>query len=173
MVMSLMLGCSAIDVVATAIGAGEAAKPAAPPSEKLASLAWIAGSWRADFDGDQLDEVWTTPSANSMFGAFRWMKGGKAWMFEMLTIMDDGTDVVMRIKHFDDKGVGWEEKGDAVTMKLVKQVTDLAQFERIGSDQAAKITYQRSGADTLLLRLETSHQGKPDMKEFQFKRAAL
>jgi len=142
----------------------------APPSPKLASLQWIVGTWRADVQGDQLDEVWSAPSGDSMFGGFRWMKGGKAWMFEMLTLMVEGDDVLLRIKHFDNKGVGWEEKNDAVTMKLIRQDPESLNFERLRSDQPAKLNYRKEGPDGLLVQLDVTTAGKTQTQEFHFRR---
>ncbi len=151
-------------------GAGESASvpAAAPPSSKLASLAWLAGSWRTESGGDQLDEMWSAPSADSMFGSFRWMKGGKAWMFEMLTIMDEADGVVLRIKHFDHKGVGWEEKDQAVTFKLVHHDAQTAEFERFRSDKTGKLVYRKPSADELIAEFRTS-EGQTE-KEFRFRR---
>lgn len=138
------------------------------PSPKLASLGWIAGAWRAHVDGDQLDEVWTAPSGDSMFGSFRWMKGGKAWMFEMLTIMVEGEDVILRIKHFDNKGVGWEEKTDAVTMKLVKLEGHNAYFERIKSEEVFTLSFHKVEDDVLSVRVPISKDGKEEVQDFRF-----
>lgn len=154
-------------------GEPSSAPKAVASSPKLAPLAWMAGAWRADEAGDQLDEVWTAPSGDSMFGSFRWMKGGKAWMFELLTIMVEGDDIILRVKHFDNKGVGWEEKDDAVTLKLIKIEGQNAYFERIKSDQKFTLSFHKLDGDGFSIRLPISGKdGKPAEKDFRFVRSA-
>ncbi len=163
----LILGLLPIGLLA---GDKDKAPSAMAASPKLAPLNWIAGSWRADVDGDQLDEVWTAPSGDSMFGSFRWMKAGKAWMFELLTIVAEGEGVILRVKHFDAKGVGWEAKDDAITMKLAPQTGPDAVFVQVKVETPIKLSFLQRQPAGLNVRLEVPHEGKVDIKEFQFTR---
>ena len=62
--------------------------------ESLQSLKWMHGEWVSKLGGDTLHETWSTPHGDSMMGMFRWIKGDKVWMFELITITADGDDVV-------------------------------------------------------------------------------
>jgi hypothetical protein len=166
-----LFGCVltlAVLMIALTGTGSDPASGAAPPSSKLAPVAWLAGSWRSQSDGDQLDEMWSAPSSDSMFGSFRWMKDGKAWMFEMLTIMDEADGVILRIKHFDHKGVGWEEKDQAVIFRLARHDAQSAEFERIQSDKTGKLVYRKPGADELIVEFRTIDDKKEN--EFRFRR---
>ncbi len=154
-----------------AAGGEETRKTTPAPSAKLAEISWMAGTWKADVSGDQLDEYWSPPSGDSMFGAFRWMKGGKPWMYEILMIAEEGNDVVLRLKHFDHKLVGWEEKAESVAFRLVGHDAQTAEFERIESEERTKLTYRKPSPDEFIVELE--HTTKEGMKkdEFRFRRA--
>lgn len=149
-------------------GAGsDTAAPATSP--KLAPLAFISGRWQTEFDGNQLEEYWSPPAGDSMMGVFRWMKNGKVWMNELLTVVDEGEQVVFRLKHFDAKMVGWEEKADALTLKLVRAEANEAVFEGMKAEQPLRFTYRMAG-EALQIRIDGSRDGKPKTDEFTLRR---
>jgi len=152
---------------------GETSDPAASSatSSKLAPLAFISGRWHTEFGGDQLEEYWSPPAGDSMMGVFRWMKGGKVWMNELITIVDEGEEIVFRLKHFDAKMVGWEEKGECLTLKLVRSGANEVVFEESKPKQPLRITYRKMGEDSLVVVLESLGDGKPKADEFTFRRA--
>jgi hypothetical protein len=137
---------------------------------KLAALSWLAGDWRTKFGDDDLEEHWSAPFGDSMMGVFRWVKGGKVWMFELLSIVGDGDDIVFRLKHFDNQMVGWEEKDKSLSWKLSKSSAEELVFEKPDQKQASRLVYRRSGDNELHVRLEGEHDGKPSVKEFKFTR---
>lgn len=152
---------------------GAMSEPAAasPASSKLAPLAFISGLWQTETGGDQLEEYWSPPAGDSMMGVFRWMKGGKVWMNELITIVDEGDQVVFRLKHFDAKMVGWEEKAECLTLKLVRSSANEVVFEESKPEQPLRITYRKAGEDSLQVSLERSRDGKTKTDEFTFRRA--
>jgi len=92
-------------------------------------------------------------------------------MNELITIVDEGDQVVFRLKHFDAKMVGWEEKAESLTLKLVRNDAQGAVFEKTKSEQPLRITYRKTGEDSLVVVLEGSQEGKPKTDEFTFRRA--
>ena len=64
-----------------------------------------------------------------MTGLFRWSKKGAAWMFELLTITEEGSDVVFRFRHFGRNLHAWEEKTEPLVLKLVESSAGRAVFE--------------------------------------------
>ena len=151
---------------------GAASDPAASPaSSKLAPLAFMGGRWETEFGGDQLEEYWSPPAGDSMMGVFRWMKGGKVWMNELITIVDEGDHVAFRLKHFDAKMVGWEEKSECLTLKLVRASASEVVFEESKPEQPLRITYRKASGDVLHVILEHPGGGKPKSEEFTFRRA--
>jgi hypothetical protein len=145
------------------------------PSDKLAKIAWIQGSWTATVDGDYLDEYWSPPYVDSMIGMFRWAKKDKLWMSEMLSIVIESDNIVLRVKHFDRSLVGWEEKDKPIVLPLAKQSREESVFETQGqageSNEAVRLTYRKTGADTMDIVLEVKGKDAERRNEFHFKRA--
>jgi hypothetical protein len=143
-------------------------------SEKLAKVAWIQGSWKTLHNGDYLDEYWSPPHADSMIGMFRWAKKDGLWMSEKLSIVTDGDNVVLRVKHFDRAMVGWEEKDKAITLPLVRQTDAESVFETADqtgeTTEAVRLTYRKTGADAMDVILETRTKDKERRLEFHFER---
>ena len=137
-----------------------------PAADKLAKISWMQGSWTATVDGDSLDEFWSPPRADSMIGMFRWLKKDGLWMSEMLSIVTDGDNIVLRIKHFDHVMVGWEEKDKPLTLPMVTQSSDESVFET--QDKAERLTYRKTDADTMDVLLEGKDQ--EHRSKFHFKR---
>jgi len=146
----------------TSAGGSDSAK------DKLTTISWIQGSWKATVDGDHLDEFWSPPHADSMIGMFRWAKKDGLWMTEMLSIVTEGDNIVLRIKHFDRAMVGWEGKDKPLTLPLVSQSDDESVFE--SPDKAERLTYQKSGSDTMDILLEVKGKEKDRRSEFHYKR---
>lgn len=143
-------------------------------ADKLDQIGWMQGSWTATVNGDYLDEFWSPPQGDSMIGMFRWNKKGTLWMCEMMTIVTEGENIVLRIKHFDRSLVGWEEKDKAVTLPLVKQSSDESVFERAANPQEKieplRLTYRKTGADSMDIILEEKEKGQDRRIEFHFTR---
>ena len=86
----------------------------------IEDLAWMEGRWVCRQKGDVLEEIWSAPSGDCMMGMFRWMKDDKVWMYELMTIIADGDEIVFRLKHFDRNMVGWEEKDKSISAKCCR-----------------------------------------------------
>ena len=151
---------------------GTHAEEPASAKDRLAQLAWFKGHWATTADGNPLEEYWSAPLADSMVGAFRWFKEGKLWMTEFLNITVEGDDVIFRLKHFDRKMVGWEEKDKAINMKLTHVASDEAVFEETVEKEKLRITYQRDGENGMNVLLERMRDGKLERDTFQFKRGS-
>ncbi len=152
------------------IGATSEDKIASSSSGKLTPLSFISGRWITELGGDQLEEYWSPPAGDSMMGVFRWMKNGKVWMNELLTIVDEGDKIVFRLKHFDAKMVGWEEKAEALTLKLVSSTEAEAVFEGLKGEPALKFTYRKVEGN-LQVRIDSTRDGKPNADVFTLRRA--
>ena len=137
----------------------------------LADLSWFAGRWVDDSGGNLSEETWTAPSGDSMQGMWRYVSGGKTVIYELLTITTEPGGIVMRLRHFDPKLVGREDKTGPIEMKLVASKDRQAAFlgEEAGAKGLVKLTYARPSDDTLTCTLEK--EGKKE--EFSFRRAPL
>ena len=141
---------------------------------KIGDLSWLRGHWQGSVDGDLLEEVWSGPAGDCMMGMFRWIKGGKVWMYELLAVVEEDGGLVFRFKHFDRRMVGWEEKEKALTFRLIRLNDAEAVFQSTGGDGPWKYIYRKSGdagALGLTVVLESEKDGKPSTKQMHFKRA--
>jgi hypothetical protein len=146
-------------------GAGAAPPPGAAT---LADVAFMAGHWIGGEAGDLSEEVWSSPEGDSMMGMWRYVENGRARVFEMLTLTAEGPSVTLRIRHFDPKLVGREEKDRAVELPLVVRGPGEAVFEGLeyGGEGSVRLTYKRGDDDTLTSVLEK----KGARQEFRFRR---
>ena len=95
----------------------------------LSKFAWIRGTWKGEGLGGECDEMWGPPAGGCMLGTFRMVSDAKLNFTEffMLTTVDGQT--VLKLKHFDNKFVGWETKDGCVTFPLIKVEGKAAYFE--------------------------------------------
>ena len=97
-------------------------------SGSLADLKWIAGSWAGEAMGGRFEETWNPASADSMVGMFKFIKDDKVVFYEILTIVQKGESLLLRLKHFTPDLVGWEEKDKSIEFPLVSLSENEAKF---------------------------------------------
>ena len=107
------------------------------PQGSIDSLAWLAGSWRGQGLGGEVEEIWSRPSAGSMMGGFKLSQKGEPTFYEMILLLEDDSGLTLKLKHFNPDFSGWEEKDDFVTFPLVKLGKQEAYFRGL--------TYKRVG----------------------------
>lgn len=138
---------------------------------KLVDLAWIAGRWEGGDADNRLEEIWSEPKADAIMGVFRWVRGDKTWMYELLTLTAEGEDVFFRLRHFNSPALTpWEEKDGALTYKMVLLEKDKVVFENPQRDMPRRFIWLRTGPDTCTHRLEGTRDGKPVADEFRYRR---
>jgi hypothetical protein len=134
----------------------------------LTKLSWLAGRWVDDSGGNLSEETWTAPSGDGILGMWRLVVGGQIKLSEILTIQAESQTLVLRLRHFDAKLVGREERDKPLELRLAGWNEGEARFEGAGSDGAGlALTYRHPDADTLACTVE--RLGKKE--EFSFKRA--
>ena len=147
-----------------------AAAQAGPGEVRLSDLGWIAGHWVNDEGGNLSEEVWTAPVGDSMVGMWRFVADGKVKIFEILTRTEDEGGVSLRLRHFDPRLVGREDKDRPVELKVVKLQGREVVFEGEESSGQGRVrlTYRRVDDASLAVTLDKA--GKKE--EFSFKRRA-
>lgn len=135
-------------------------------------LTWLTGSWHARIGPDRIEEHWSALGGNTLVATFRWVKEGKVLFYEIEVIEQDGDLVYLRVKHFDPKLVGWEEKDAPHEFVLVESDERGAVFRELGKPDPRWAVYRRDGADKL--RAYFTHDAEPDPHPgvFEFERAA-
>lgn len=117
---------------------------------RIEDVAWIAGNWSGEALGGWCEEVWSEPNAGSMMGMFRLIRDERPAFFEILTIVEQDSTLILRLKHFHPNLKGWEEKDETVDFPLVKVDGQTAYF--------SGMTFQRKSEDELIIYLAFKQQ---------------
>lgn len=99
------------------------------PPAKIGDVAWIAGHWKGQGLGAEVEEIWTAPAGDNMMGSFRLTSAGKAKFYELMIIREIADTLILQLKHFRPDLKGWEEKDDTVDFKLVALGENIAWFD--------------------------------------------
>ncbi len=100
----------------------------ARPAATIDDVAWLSGSWTGTAFGADFEEVWNPPSAGSMVGMYKLMRDGAVDFYELLLIVEEEGSLALKVKHFTDAFVAWENKPDYVTFRLVKLEENAVHF---------------------------------------------
>ena len=133
----------------------------------VAGLTWMQGTWvRDEEDGQYLEETWSGPDSGALVGMFRWNRGGKPFMCEMMTIAHEDDKIIFRLRHFNVALKPWE-KETPLTYAMSKVGENQITFEDPNNapDHPRRFVYKRTG-DQLAVRLENADGGGD---EFTFK----
>ena len=96
------------------------AQAPAPPA-KLTDVAWLEGYWAGEGFGGVADEAWMPARSGTMLGVFRSLKpDGTPSFYEILAIEEVEGSLRLVIKHFNPDWVGWEEKDQALKLRLTR-----------------------------------------------------
>lgn len=89
---------------------------------KLENIAWLAGNWKGEALGGQVEENWSEPSGGSMMATFKLIKDNQVVFYEIEIIREVENTLVLQLKHFNNDLKGWEAKDDTIDFPL-KQIT--------------------------------------------------
>lgn len=154
-------------------GKQPAAAPTAQPpivavaENPLASVAFLAGRWLHADDEGATEEHWSAPRGGAMMGMFRWDRpDGSPVMFEILTITSEGTETVLRLRHYSPKLVAKEEKDQAMMLKLAEQSPRKVVFAAAeNGGMLSKIVYHCPTADVLHISVQFAPGEDGELRE--------
>lgn len=161
-----------------AAGQEEAPPPAPAPTHGAApgldAVAWLAGSWEGEVGDDPLMEAWLPPVEGTMVGLFRWEKGGRVFLYELMRLAETPDGLTLEIKHFGGDFTGWEEKDEAALFDLVEVTAEgKAVFAERGDDvEHTRVTYRPDGDDAMVATFEETRNGKPVLLTFRYRRGS-
>lgn len=118
--LMLVLTTYSNDVEAQDSASVDDAKMTSSPSAKISEVAWIAGHWKGEAFGGRFEETWNPPFGGSMMGMFKLVNKDSIGFYELLTIVEHEGSLLLRLKHFDKKLVGWEEKDKSIEFPLLR-----------------------------------------------------
>ena len=173
--MASLLPASLFSVSLCLCGFSAPVDDAKPVKAKLSDMAWMAGTWSGPGLGGQTEEHWTAPGGGSMLGMFRLVnKDGKANVFELLLIEQEGEHVKYRFRHFGPGHKPWEKPDKPLEFDLIEVSESRALFESSVQTNPKRITYRRVGDDELRIRVQGEKDGKLGTgRELVWKRAGL
>ena len=132
------------------------------PKASIQSLQWLHGEWFGEGLGGTCEEIWSSARAGSMVGTFRLIKDGKQLFSEYMEIVEQEGTILLRLKHFGSDFVGWEEKDQHVTFKLVKVTGDTHYFDGL--------TYRRLDENTMEVFVVISSDNGSREEKFTYHR---
>ena len=127
--------------------------PLAPRLEQpLDRLDWMVGHWRTDALGGTAEEAWLPPFGDAMHGVFRHSTDGALRFSEFMQITVEGSDVLLRFRHFNPNYSTWEGPGEVMEFRLDHTGPQSAVFVAANTITPDRLTYERSG-DTLTVEI--------------------
>jgi len=141
--------------------AAHAQAPAAKPT--LQDFAWLAGHWRIEQAGSQVDEHWMAPAAGLMMGMARNVQAGKVREYEFTLLRQEPNGDILYIAS--------PSKQAETAFKLTSLRNGEAVFENPEHDFPKKVVYALQADGSLLAAIEgPGRDGKPRRVEYPYKR---
>ncbi len=150
-------------LIALMLLAGLSTQLSAQATPDVEEFAWIAGDWHGNAMGGSFEESWNAPSGGGMLGMFKFVSDGKISFYEILTIVPKDDSFVLRLKHFDGKLVGWEEKEKSIEFPLISVSPTAAKFDGL--------TFTLLNDDRMDIVVVTQEGDKVQELEFECHRA--
>ena len=129
------------------------------PKVALADLSWMSGSWSGTSSGIEMEEHWTAPKGNSMFGVHRDVAKGRTASFEFLRIEQQGEQIVY---------LSMPNGRSPATPFPLKEISGTrVVFENPAHDFPQRVIYWKDGND-LRARIEGTINGKAGSEEWRW-----
>lgn len=135
------------------------------PKANLEILKSVAGLWEGQAFGGVTQECWSPPLAGSMMCTFKLVVGGEIKFYEICTIAEVDSSLVIRLKHFDKNLKGWEDKNGSIEFKLVKVTPKKIYFDGF--------TFEMISKNEMNIYVIIEDKGKESEVKFNYKRVKL
>lgn len=132
------------------------------PTASLNAMEWLAGHWKGEAFGGITEELWAPPLAGSMMGSFKLVVDNQVVFYEIMTLSEEDSSLVLRLKHFNNDLTGWEEKEETHDFKLVKVSDDKVYFEGF--------TFERVHQDEINIYVVIEDAGEKEEVKFPYTR---
>lgn len=134
---------------------------------KLEDLSFLTGKWRVSKDGETTEEIWGSVQGDSIVGHCHSVQNSKSTLYELIAVLKVGNELVMRIKHFKNGFVPWDEKAEPGDLHLIKFATNEATFQNRSKDTVS-IQYKRTDKQlTAVVTVLRDGQPKRFSSEYQ------
>jgi hypothetical protein len=132
------------------------------PKADLNSIRWIEGHWKGEAFGGITEEVWSSPLGGSMMCAFKLVINGQVRFYELATISEENSTLMLRLKHFHSSLKGWKEKDRTIDFRLVKVTDDRIYFD--------EFTFERVDSKNMNIYVVIENGGKREEVKFPYTR---
>ena len=132
------------------------------PKADLSNIEWIEGYWRGEAFGGITEKVWTPRFGGSMMAAFKLVINNQVKFYELVTIVEKDSSLILRLKHFSQDLKGWEEKDDSVDFELVKVTDNRVYFDGF--------TFERKTKNEINLYVVLQNEGEKNEVKFNYKK---
>jgi hypothetical protein len=173
MLIPMLTTAGVVGTAAPVNGQAAAAIGSAPRAKAtLEQVAWIAGPWRGMLGDRQIEQHWMAPAGGAMVAMYRSVQAGRASLYELLAIEQQGDWVMLRIKHFSPGPglAGREPKDESIDHALVRVDGRTAVFEGTGAENPPRVTFTSPDPDTLTITVERMRDGKLTSTDFRYSR---
>lgn len=175
--MTIRQVCGAVTfgaMLAAGSAAVQAQAPAmneAPAPAKVEQLGWVTGAWTGTLGDRTIEQHWSAPLGGSIVAMYRSLLGGRATLYELLAIEQEGEGVVLRIKHFAPGPglVGQEAKDQSMDHRLTSVNGKTAVFQGAGP-VPVQIRFHSPDPDSLNITVTRERNGAPASTEFRYRR---
>ena len=120
--------------------------------QSVGDLSWMTGSWTGKLGPSTIEEIWTTPSANSIQASVRILADGAAIVHEFIVITQTSDGLVLSLQQW---GPGYVPLGPATKMTLSEMSENSVTFDAEESAAIKRLTYRRKDEQTFEIAVTT------------------
>ena len=120
--------------------------------QSVADLSWMTGSWTGNIGPSTIEEIWTTPSANSIQASVRILAEGAAIVHEFIVITQEDDGLVLTLQQW---GPGYAPLGPATKMTLSDMTENSVTFDADENASIKRLTYRRKDEQTFEIAVTT------------------
>lgn len=117
---------------------------AVPGYADINRVAWLDGAWGGGVGEAYLEENWSPPRAGMMQARVRMSSAGRVQMIEMITIREEGEDLMLYIQQF---GTDLTPRFDPLPMRATLIENNHVSFTATQAGGLKTVTYRRDGDD--------------------------
>jgi hypothetical protein len=135
----------------------------------LQPLGFLSGRWVSESRTEMQEESWSPVKGDSMVGSFRIVQKGRPVFYEFWVVEVDDNRPVLKLKHFDNGLLGWEEKNAATKLPVTSTAENDAVFAQ--ADGGVSLHYHLVGKK-LTCTVHHVRNGKGSDETFTLLRAS-
>jgi hypothetical protein len=127
----------------------------------------MAGTWHNAADPARAQERWVVAPENVLMGSSWEFPQGRSGYAEIMTVKQDGTAIVMLLRHFDGGlSRAWEDREAPMVFTASSCENQSVVLDGQGDHKGEHLSYKRSEKDLLIVG-DFLHHGKPDHEEWR------